>query len=90
MMQFIMVYFLSEMKSQKVGPLYGLCTMSRSLVYSPKHEAYVTQVEVGERATSVSSVSLLLWKKLPRNLLANSNYIFLVMNPQRRSPHAEK
>lgn len=86
-MQFIMVYFLSEMKSQKVGPLYGLCTMARSFVYSPKHEAYVTQ---GERAISVSSVSLLLWKKLPRNLLANSNYIFLVMNPQRRSPHTEK
>lgn len=53
MMKFIMVYFLSEIRSQKVSPLYGLCTMSRSFVYNPKHKAYATQVEIGEGAYSL-------------------------------------
>ena len=41
---------------------------------------YATQVEIGEGTSNVSSVSLLLWKKLPRNLIAESSYILLVIN----------
>lgn len=54
------------------GPCLGL--------YSSKHLAYVPQVERGGGARSVSSMSLLLWKNLPRNLLAACNYILLVIN----------
>lgn len=71
MMQFTMDYFLSQIRIQKVSPLSGFCTISRSFVYRPKHHTFARQVKVN----SVSFVSLLLGKNLHRNLLADSNCI---------------